>query len=328
VAIAPWLAAGRVAGRLDGLLRLEQALDEPAMQRLLQHRGLPGEMTLALGRDAATERAGCSVGAPAWWFAQGGWVEARALVRSWLQHSATELRLSTRIDRLLWLGDGRWRLFDCNGRDLGDFGQVVLANASDAQRLAASTDESSAALQWPLSRSRGQVTLIDASAAADWRPRVPIAGAGYAIALPDGALLCGATDDASDDEAAVRTADHERNLASLRTLSGRPWPIDVSSLDGRVGWRVHARDRLPLLGAVPLPSDSSARAQRRDQPRFIARQPGLFVFAALGSRGLTHAALGGEIVASMLTGAPLPIGSPLLDAIDVGRFEARAQRTK
>ncbi|HEY6353439.1 MAG TPA: oxidoreductase, partial [Burkholderiaceae bacterium] len=91
-------------------------------------------------------------------------------------------------------------------------------------------------------------------------------------------------------------------------------------------WRLHARDRLPLVGGVPLPAAERAAAPRQEQPRFIARRPGLHVLAGLGSRGLAQAALAGEVVAAMITGTPLPLGSPLLDAIDAARFSARAAR--
>jgi tRNA 5-methylaminomethyl-2-thiouridine biosynthesis bifunctional protein len=50
------------------------------------------------------------------------------------------------------------------------------------------------------------------------------------------------------------------------------------------------------------------------------------VFTALGSRGITQAALGGELLASWLTGAPMPAPASLLDALDPARFVARAQR--
>ncbi|HSB25254.1 MAG TPA: tRNA U-34 5-methylaminomethyl-2-thiouridine biosynthesis protein, partial [Burkholderiaceae bacterium] len=61
-------------------------------------------------------------------------------------------------------------------------------------------------------------------------------------------------------------------------------------------------------------------------PRFVARRPGLHVLAALGSRGLAQASLAGEVVAAMIAGTPLPLGSTLLDAVDAARFAARALR--
>ncbi len=143
----------------------------------------------------------------------------------------------------------------------------------------------------------------------------------------EGELLCGATSDVDDTTPELRAADHQRNLAGLQRLSGRPWLDDAHALGGRVGWRVHARDRLPLIGGVPLPVDERAHSPRQEQARFIARRPGLHLLAGLGSRGLAQAALAGELVAAMITGTPLPVGSTLLDAVDAARFAARAART-
>jgi len=102
-------------------------------------------------------------------------------------------------------------------------------------------------------------------------------------------------------------------------------------LDGRAGVRWVSRDRLPLIGAVPLLAegqDSShrGRSARMDQPRFVARQPGLFVLSALGSRGITTAALGAQVLAALLTGGPSPIEADLLDAVDPARFWVRDRR--
>jgi tRNA 5-methylaminomethyl-2-thiouridine biosynthesis bifunctional protein len=60
--------------------------------------------------------------------------------------------------------------------------------------------------------------------------------------------------------------------------------------------------------------------------RFIARRAGCTFSLGWGSRGLAQAALAGEVVAAMITGTPLPVGSQLVDAIDAARFSARAVR--
>jgi tRNA 5-methylaminomethyl-2-thiouridine biosynthesis bifunctional protein len=92
-----------------------------------------------------------------------------------------------------------------------------------------------------------------------------------------------------------------------------------------------SRDRLPLVGAVPRGyaalADGNARPSSRwDQPRLIERASGLFMFTALGSRGITWAALGAQVLASSITGAPMPLEAELVDAIDPARFLVRAWR--
>jgi tRNA 5-methylaminomethyl-2-thiouridine biosynthesis bifunctional protein len=317
--IAPLIAQQRVQGRLDGLLRAEHTLDHASMLGLLRAQGLPPDYVQALSIDEASERAGCALAQPAWLYAGGGWVEPLGLVRSWLDHAQIDVRLESAVDRIEPAARGGWCLLDSHGRTLADYDHLILANAGDLARLVPNEP-------WPLLYSRGQVTLMPAPA--DWHPALPIAGDGYAIALPQSRLLCGATSDLDDTTPELREADHERNLAALQRLSGRPWPYDSRALDGRVAWRLHARDRLPLVGGVPLPAAERAAAPRQEQPRFIARRPGLHVLAGLGSRGLAQAALAGEVAAAMITGTPLPVGSLLLDAIDAARFAARAVRSR
>ena len=62
------------------------------------------------------------------------------------------------------------------------------------------------------------------------------------------------------------------------------------------------------------------------QPRLVPRRAGLYVFTALGSRGISHAALGGEVLAAWISGDPVPAPASLLDALDPARFIARTAR--
>jgi len=141
----------------------------------------------------------------------------------------------------------------------------------------------------------------------------------------------GSTTQAGDTDPAVRLGDHADNLARLTLLRGAPVALQASHLQGRTGWRWVSSDRLPVIGAVPetmsMGTDHSP-AERLDQPRFVPRQRGLFVFTALGSRGITWSALGAQVLASSITGAPSPLEASLLDAVDPARFVSRAVRQR
>ena len=185
---------------------------------------------------------------------------------------------------------------------------------------------------------RGQISSAAASAfgppGSPGRTCLPIAGAGYLLPDVNGRVMFGATVQRFDADASVREADHRANLAQLQRLTGHASALDPSALEGRTSWRWSSRDRLPVIGAVPVmpcvdfgqPTPASALQRRPDQPRFVARVPGLFVLTALGSRGITWSALGGRVVASAITGAPAPLGASLLDAIDPARFITRQVR--
>jgi tRNA 5-methylaminomethyl-2-thiouridine biosynthesis bifunctional protein len=122
----------------------------------------------------------------------------------------------------------------------------------------------------------------------------------------------------------VRITDHRLNIERLRRLCGIVAPDDVALWQGRTGWRLHADDRLPIAGAVPLaPWPAGTRA---DQARLLPRVRGLFVLTALGARGLTLAPLLGQLVAAQATGMPWPLEQDLADAVDPGRWRVRAAR--
>jgi tRNA 5-methylaminomethyl-2-thiouridine biosynthesis bifunctional protein len=173
-----------------------------------------------------------------------------------------------------------------------------------------------------LQRSRGQISFWRSEASS--RLKLPLAGDGYAIAMP-GQMLCGATRQEGDQEAHLRELDHRHNLDRLQRLTGLLGPATGESLEGRVGWRLSAEDRLPIAGAVPL-LGQAATAITTTQTRLLPREPGLFVLTALGARGLTLAPLMGELVASQATGTPWPVEQDLVDAVDPGRWLVRQAR--
>jgi tRNA 5-methylaminomethyl-2-thiouridine biosynthesis bifunctional protein len=118
----------------------------------------------------------------------------------------------------------------------------------------------------------------------------------------DGICVAGASFDIDDDDPAPRASSHEGNLERLSRIVTLP-PLDVATLDGRVGFRTVARDRLPLAGRV---------------------DENTWALLALGSRGLTWSSLAAELIASQLDGDPLPVEGKLADALDPLRFMKRA----
>lgn len=303
------------AGSASGLLRLESALDVPQMRAVLQHLGLPPEYVKALTASQATERAGIALSQPCWFYAGGGWVQPAGLARTFFDRAGVSVELRTGMDthRLERNATG-WRLLDARGHAIAEAATVVLANAGDAMRLLDAPD-------WPIANIRGQISIARASQLAS--ARLPIAGSGYLLPASAGAVLFGSTAQPGDLEPTVRDTDHALNLAQLARLLGRATALEPADLDGRTAWRCSATDRLPVIGAVP---DPAAQGARLDQPRFVPRLPGLYVFTALGSRGITWSALGAQVLASWVTGAPAPIGASLLDAIDPARFVSRKAR--
>ncbi len=362
--LRPLVAQG-LDGAIDGLLRGEQSTDAEGMDALVQQLALPADYVqvrrraLIGGRPAWFYPGGGWVAPPALcahWLASPGISTHFGVAVAQIQPAPGTAGDSS---------PAGWRLLDAAGRCLAEVDALVLCNASEAQRLVADLAASSPDTgipngpAWPLRRVRGQTTLLPATATAtatatdidndtDSPPTghqpplpqlpLPLADTGYALRLHDGRVLCGASAQPDDEHSGLRAEDHAANMATLRRLTGWTGTPDLHTLSGRVGWRVQSDDRLPLLGPVPAapPSWHSPRAKpetetrhhprRLDQPRLLPRQPGLYVFTALGARGITQAALGAEVLASWLTGDPVPAPASLLDALDPARFAARAVR--
>ncbi|NRT56153.1 FAD-dependent 5-carboxymethylaminomethyl-2-thiouridine(34) oxidoreductase MnmC [Sphaerotilus uruguayifluvii] len=325
---APALASGRVAGRLDGFLRLEPRLDEARARGQLAAVGLPADWIAWQDAEAAAAFSGLTGDEPCggWQFRQGGWLSPADWSRHLLQGATFRGGLAVqRLQR----ENGLWQALDADGRVLAAAPVLVVAAALGSPALLQDR------ARLPLVPVRGQTTVLPAG----WpglrvRPSQlrPLSGQGYALALPDGRVLTGATTQHDDPDPQVRAADHRHNLQRAQRLglvaAGAALASldDQGDLDGRVGWRAVTPDRLPLAGP---PVDEAALAaaasgrQRLDalrlRPRLHDGQGGLYLLTGLGSRGLASAALAGEVLATWITGAPCPVAADLRDAIDPAR---------
>jgi tRNA 5-methylaminomethyl-2-thiouridine biosynthesis bifunctional protein len=314
------LATGRVQGQVQGLLRVA---DAPAglaeLRQMLQRQGLPEDFLQLLDAAAASALAGVPLPGPCWLYPGGGWVSPPDVVRAALQTPGVSLRMQQAVQTISRGAEG-WQVHDAAGAVLARAPLLVLCHAAGTQRLLQSLESTSDASAWPLRHSRGQVTHW---AQPEAQPlHRPVAGDGYALPLP-GALLCGATRQDDDSDPAVREADHRHNLARLHRLTGLQ-PPQGAALQGRVAWRLHTDDRLPIAGAVP--ALHRAPGTRLDQARLLPREKGLFVLTALGARGLTLAPLLARLVSAQATGTPWPLEQGLADAVDPGRWIVRAAR--
>jgi tRNA 5-methylaminomethyl-2-thiouridine biosynthesis bifunctional protein len=313
-----------VRGSADGLLRLETRLDLAAMQAIVATQGLPSEYVVALDADAASRIAGVRVAAPAWHYPSGGWVDPRALATAWLRGtsgctSSGWVQRSVRSAASAIAGESSRRMARRSPNRA-----VVVCDGSSTALLGATA--------WPVRRQRGQTTVI-ASTSVSALPRVPIAGNGHAVPPLDGHVWTGTSTAWNDDDVDLRTAEQRRNLERLAHLLGLARAPQVDALSGRVAFRWTSADRLPIAGAVPASIAAASIAGcedlapgRLDRSRLVARAPGLFVCAALGSRGVASASLAAGIVAAQVAGAPLPAEADLIEAVDPARFAVRQAR--
>jgi tRNA 5-methylaminomethyl-2-thiouridine biosynthesis bifunctional protein len=216
------------------------------------------------------------------------------------------------------LDAGRWVLRDAGGGVIAETGLLVLAAGAALPNLLSTLGDPDHELAASLRAQRGQVSLWSGPLPG---PAQPTASGGYVLALPGGGLAAGSTASFDDDEAGVRAADQARNHALAERLMGRRLPPPD---DGRVGWRLLAADKLPLVGGLIDPHQAPPR--RPTQPAHWARRPGLALCGAFASRGITWAPLAADLVVAQVLGWPLPVSRSLQAAVDPARQQVRALR--
>jgi len=228
---------------------------------------------------------------------EAGWIRPGALVRAWLAQPGIEWRGNTHVAALQAGGEG-WQLLDARGEVLAQAPRVVVAAAMGTESLLAG--------RLPLNPVRGQVSWGLHSPGLDL-PGQPLNGNGHFLPqVPwDGRQiwLTGSTYGRGETDLAVRAADHGANLERLSQLAPeiarQLAPAFVAGqVQGWTGVRCTSRDRRPLVGEL---------------------SPGLWVSTAMGSRGLTFAALCGELIAARLHGEDLPLDAKLAQGLDVVR---------
>ncbi|MDB5816702.1 MAG: mnmC [Rhizobacter sp.] len=314
--LARWVRRHDETGRAMGLLRLAND-DVATMRRTLAALALPASYVQALDSATASTMSGLSLDTAAWFYPGGGWARPARLARSFFT-AARASALHATVASLKRHGR-TWQLVDDSGRVIAEADTVVWATAASMPSLGGADP-------FPIGRVRGQTTLLAVDTAGLVEPRLPIAGMGYALPAIDGWVMCGATVHDGDDEARLRGDDQRHNLDQLQRLTGSILSIDDVALSGRVGWRAVTADRLPIIGAWPDRDAIEKLKRQPDQPQEVPRLAGLYLITGFASRGITWSALAAQTLASLVTGAPCPLPADLLDAVDAGRFVAKASR--
>lgn len=242
-------------------------------------------------------------GSQALWHAQAGWVKPGALVKAWLGVAGVTWQGNTNVAHITPTHQG-WQVQDAARLVLAQADLVVMCAGYDTKVLATSAGVVPPDLQ----AIRGQVTfgLNNAS-----HPLPPFAVNGHggfipAITTPDGPMwLMGAGYERDMQMPEIKAQDHTDNLTRLQTLlpnAAAAFADQFSPPQAR-GWagiRCATPHRLPLVANLCK----------------LHAQPGLWVCTGMGSRGLSFAALCGELLAAQLHGEPLPIEASLAKMLD------------
>lgn len=307
-------ASAPIRGEQCGVLQLARDAGHAVLQKEVADAWrYPQEYVRWLDPRQASAMLGAPTPYGAWHFPRGGWATPATVCRAMLERCGDRLRrvFHSEALRLERSAGAEWRVLDADGRVLASAPTVIIANGAGAAAF-----EQARGL--PLYTMRGQVTHL----AQGSFPHLPLVVCREAYMTPpmDGIVSVGATYDRSEDRSLWQSSQDE-NLQRAAEILGSPHGAGAP-LQGRVGLRTMAPDRLPLVG--PLPDD--AGQERAERLRDLARHPGLYALLGYASRGLIWAPLAAEILACQLEDEPLPIEATLAAALDPGRFLLKQRR--
>jgi tRNA 5-methylaminomethyl-2-thiouridine biosynthesis bifunctional protein len=305
-----------IEGQACGVLQLARDAGHAEVQRAIAADGaLPPEFAEWLERPQAEALLGLPAPDGGWLFRQGGWARPGSVVEAMLAACGGRLQQRFGVGKVqVGYEDGHWSVTDEHGVLVARASNLILANGAGAIQVPQ-------AAPLPLTAMRGQVSHVPAA----MLPPLPLVLCREAYLTPPshGVASAGATYDLDDADPALSPASHAQNLERLRGLLSDPQAAKEAPLQGRVGFRCIAPDRLPLVGRLP----DFAAAGTTERLRDVPRHPGLYGLLGYASRGLIWAGWAAELLAAQLEGEPLPLESSLVDALDPARFVLRARRT-
>jgi tRNA 5-methylaminomethyl-2-thiouridine biosynthesis bifunctional protein len=174
----------------------------------------------------------------------------------------------------------------------------------------------------PLQGLRGQITTLAATPQSRKIDRV-FCHDGYITPAVGGIHYVGATFQREEPGLLqLRDEDHRENLLKLdRHMPGLGFS-EAAIRGGRAGYRTTTPDKLPMIGACP-DYQSYLASFRPGQEIRGADLPGLYLSTAFGAFGVSGAPLAGEIIASQISGDPLPVPVSLMRFLEPARFILR-----
>lgn len=186
----------------------------------------------------------------------------------------------------------------------------------------------------PIKKVRGQLLVLKETESSYRLPNI-LCAEQYLTPSIEGEHILGSTFDEFDLDPKPRSKDTEELLRYVQNkYPSLDWNKE-SVLSEKVGFRAQTPDRYPILGPVVLPQEFTKEYKGIDLPRNrnksypnLKTVPGLFIFGALGSRGILSSFLGAEILASLILDEPAPVENTLLESLHPVRFLYRKIRNQ
>lgn len=283
--------------RRVGTLVFGQAGNSDAeIQQALERLALDQDWVQWLDREQGSALAGVPLQGGGLYFPQGMVVDPGALVACLLNHPLIEC-LPEHVSLTAGQEPGVWDVCNQRGERLESSNRVVIAAA--AQSLSLLPDELLAQHPMPrlaaMQRLAGQVTYLPVKQALT-RGEVTLSGQGYILPVDPQGQVIGSTYERFGESAQVSRQGHQQNIEKVSAMLANPVGKVDTPEQGWAGWRCALSDHLPVMGFVP-------------------GQPGLFMAAAYGSRGLSWSLLAASLFAAYCLEEPIPLERRLEQAL-------------
>lgn len=301
--------------------------DEKSQHKIAQmlSMDLPAELAVAVEANAVEQITGVATNCSGITYPQGGWLCPAELTRNVLelaQQQGLQIYYQYQLQNLS-RKDDCW-LLNFAGDQQATHSVVVLANGHQISRFSQTST-------LPVYSVAGQVSHI---------PTTPELAELKQVLCYDGYLTpqnpanqhhcIGASYHRGSEDTAYSEDDQQQNRQRLiDCFPQAQWAkeVDVSDKEARCGVRCATRDHLPMVGNVPdyeaTLVEYASLAEQKDEAVSAPVFDDLFMFAALGSRGLCSAPLCAEILAAQMSDEPIPMDASTLAALNPNRLWVR-----
>jgi len=210
----------------------------------------------------------------------------------------------------------QWQCLSADGQ-VTESRILIIANGTGVGELGLAVD-------FPIETVRGQAVTLTANAGSK-NIKHAVNSEFYLTPAINGTHYLGATYSRKNKSLAITDDDSRELFKSANTFF--PGLFSMNDYSGAwAGFRTMAKDRVPLVGAVPdknyfhqhYADICHGKGNKEYQP--ASYQNGLYISAAHGSRGFTSSFLAAEIIAAQIAGEPSPVSKGVMDYINPSRF--------
>ena len=313
-----------------GVLQLAFNETQFIRHQKFQNKGhWPTTLIRGVSAEEAQQIAGVELPCGGMFIPDGGWINpaqlVQALANACHQYQQFSYQLNCAVEDLLLIVPSdreqpQWRLTLSAATTTMVADSVVLANSFACQQF----------------RQCEGITIQPVRGQVEHLPQINNAGQlktvlchkGYLTPTCNGIQTLGATFDKDQIAVDYRPEDEQRNInTAVNALPDAKWLRNITPCQsGRASIRGTTSDHLPLLGNVPNLATQMQQYRNLNKRRantvlpHPAQWPNLFMLAGLGSRGLCTAPLLAEALACQISGSPLPLSQPQLNALSPNRF--------